>query len=227
MSELAAGLERYLALRRSLGYKLERSGQVLADFVAHLDEEGVSHISTEMALSWAINTTNPDSSWRAQRLGFVRGLARYLHSVDPGHEVPPAGLLARRRGRLLPYLFSPTDIEALMDAAARLASPFRAQTMKTLIGLLAVTGLRRRGDTPQPDRHRLRDRDHHGARLQGPQVPTGSDLIQRQQRPAQLPHRLGLLLPRCDSSVNHDHRNPVAFQQPGNHLRRGGLTGRD
>jgi integrase/recombinase XerD len=142
VSELAAGLERYLALRRSLGYKLERCGQVLADFVAHLDDAGVSHISTEIALSWAIETTNPDSSWRAQRLSFVRGLARYLHAVDPRHEIPPAGLLARRRGRLLPYLFSPADIEALMDAAARLASPFRAQTMQTLIGLLAVTGLR-------------------------------------------------------------------------------------
>jgi integrase/recombinase XerD len=142
VSELAEGLERYLALRRSLGYKLERPGQVLADFVAGLDEAGISHITTEIALSWAINTTNPDSSWRAQRLGFVRGFARYLHSADPRHDVPPAGLVARRRGRVLPYLFSSADIQALMDAAARLRSPFQAQTMQTLIGLLAVTGLR-------------------------------------------------------------------------------------
>lgn len=142
VSELAEGLERYLTLRRSLGYKLERSGQVLADFVAELDNAAISHISTEVALSWAIGTTNPESSWRAQRLGYVRGFARYLHSVDPRHEVPPTGLVPRRRGRLVPYLFSPADIEALMGAAAQLRSPFQAHTMQTLIGSLAVTGLR-------------------------------------------------------------------------------------
>lgn len=142
VSELAERLEEYLALRRSLGYKLERAAQVLADFVAHLDEAGRSHISTEFVLSWAIDTTNPESSWRAQRFGFVRGFARYLHTVDPGHEVPPTGLVPRRRGRLVPYLFSAADIEALMGAAIGLRSPFQAHTMQTLIGLLAVTGLR-------------------------------------------------------------------------------------
>lgn len=142
VSDLAEGLEEYLALRRSLGYKLERAGQVLADFVAELDDAGISHISTEVALSWAIDTTSPESSWRAQRLGYVRGFARYLHTVDPRHQVPPIGLVPRRHGRLVPYLFSAADIEALMDAASRLRSPFQAQTMCTLIGLLAVTGLR-------------------------------------------------------------------------------------
>lgn len=142
VSELAKDLEEYLALRRSLGYKLERAEQVLADFVAEMDDAGISHISTEFVLSWAIDTTNPESSWRAQRLGLVRGFARYVHGVDPRHEVPPTGLVPRRRGRLVPYLFSAADIEALMGAAARLRSPFQAQTMRTLIGLLAVTGLR-------------------------------------------------------------------------------------
>ncbi len=113
VSDLAEGLEEYLALRRSLGYKLERAGQVLADFVAELDDAGISHISTEVALSWAIDTTSRESSWRAQRLGFVRGFARYLHTVDPRHQVPPIGLVPRRRGRLVPYLFSAADIEGV------------------------------------------------------------------------------------------------------------------
>ena len=42
----------------------------------------------------------------------------------------------------MPYLFSAADIEALMGAAIGLRSPFQAHTMQTLIGLLAVTGLR-------------------------------------------------------------------------------------
>ncbi len=141
MSALAAALGDYLALRRSLGYKLERAGVVLADFVAHLDQAGAQHVSVELAIDWAMRTSNPDSCWRAQRLGMVRGFARYLHALNPVHQIPPTGLL-HRGGRPEPFLFTDVDIEALMTAAASMRSPLRALTMQTLIGLLAVSGLR-------------------------------------------------------------------------------------
>jgi integrase/recombinase XerD len=142
MSELSVSLDEYLGLRRSLGYKLERAGQVLADFVTFVDAADTSYVSIDAAVGWAIGTVNPDSSWRAQRLGYVRGFARYLHGVDPRHQIPPAGLIPRRRGRLLPYLFSQADIEGLMAATRHLRFRWRHLTMETLIGFLAVTGLR-------------------------------------------------------------------------------------
>lgn len=141
MSALAAALGDYLALRRSLGYTLERAGVVLADFVAHLDQAGAEHVTVDIAIDWAMRTSNPDSCWRAQRLGMVRCFVRYLHALDPGHQIPPAGLL-HRGGRPEPFLFTDADIDALMTAAASMRSPLRALTMETLIGLLAVTGLR-------------------------------------------------------------------------------------
>lgn len=141
MNALAAALEDYLALRRSLGYKLERAAVVLADFVAHLDRAGGEQVTVEAAVDWATRTANPDSSWPAQRLGMVRCFARYLHTIDPGHQVPPPGLLQRGR-RPEPFLFAKSDIVALMVAAGSMASPLRALTTETLIGLLAVTGLR-------------------------------------------------------------------------------------
>jgi len=142
VSALAAALEDYLALRRSLGYKLERAAEVLADFVAHLDQAGAAHITVELAIGWAMAVANSDSSWPAQRLGMVRCFARYLHTIDPGHQIPPPGLLHRGRGRPEPFLFAEADIAALMAAARSMTSPLRALTMETLIGLLAVTGLR-------------------------------------------------------------------------------------
>lgn len=141
MSALASALDDYLALRRSLGYKLERAGDLLADFVAHLDQAGAEHVTIEVALDWAMRAANPDSSWRAQRLGMVRCFARYLHASDSKHEIPPPGLLHRGE-RPQPFLFVEADIVALMAAARSMASPLRALTMETLIGLLAVTGLR-------------------------------------------------------------------------------------
>lgn len=142
MSELATLLEEYLALRRALGYKLERASVLLADFVGSLGRAGAEHVTVELALAWATQTANPDSSWHAQRLSVVRCFARYLHGIDPRHQVPPSGLLYRGRGRPEPFLYRERDVLALMAAARRLRSPLRAATIETLIGLLASTGLR-------------------------------------------------------------------------------------
>lgn len=142
MTELAAALTDYLALRRSLGYKLERAGQLLADFVAYLDQTGAEHVRVEAALAWATLSANPESPWRAQRLGMVRGFARYLHALDPGHEIPPPGLILPGQGRPAPFHYSDAEVAALMAAARGVRNPLRAATLETLIGLLAVSGLR-------------------------------------------------------------------------------------
>jgi len=142
MSTLSVALEDYLSLRRSLGYKLERAGEVLADFVAFAEAAGTEHVRTEVAVAWALRAPNPDSRWRADRLGAVRCFARYLRAIDSAHEVPPSGLIPRGAGRPAPYLYSKDQISALMVAARQLRSPLQAATLETVVGLLAVSGLR-------------------------------------------------------------------------------------
>lgn len=142
MSELRSALEDYLTIRRAMGFKLERAGRLLADFVGYLGNAGVDTITTEAALAWATLPANGASSWWAQRLSVVRGFARHLHSIDSAHEVPPADLLPDRSHRATPFLYSDADIAALMAAARGFRSPLRAITLETLVGLLAATGLR-------------------------------------------------------------------------------------
>jgi site-specific recombinase XerD len=43
--------------------------------------------------------------------------------------------------RAIPYLYSTDNIQALIRAAEQRFTPLRAATMKTLIGLLTVTGM--------------------------------------------------------------------------------------
>lgn len=76
------------------------------------------------------------------RLTVVRGFARYLHALDERHEVPPADLLPARWHRPTPYLYSEADLGRLLGAARALPRPLRAATYATLIGLLAVSGMR-------------------------------------------------------------------------------------
>lgn len=142
MSRLQEAVGEYLALRRSVGFKLHGAASLLRDFVNHLDEEGATTVTVALALSWAKRPVHAHPHrWRA-RLTVVRGFARYLHTVDARAEVPPPDLLVARRRRLPPYLYTQAELAALVAAAGTLRPPFRAATYRTLLGLLSVTGLR-------------------------------------------------------------------------------------
>lgn len=142
MGTMRHAAEEYLALRRAMGFKLEKPGRLVLQFADHLDQLGTNQVSIDMALSRARQPVQADLSWWAYRLSAVRGFAAYLQPRLPGIQVPPAGLLPLRATRATPYLYSGAEITALMTAARALRTPLVAATYETLIGLLAVTGLR-------------------------------------------------------------------------------------
>jgi integrase/recombinase XerD len=142
MSQLASHLEQYLALRRALGFKLDKTGRLLQDFAAFAETAGTRTVTIEVAVRWALLPENASPVWAAQRLSMIRGFARYLQAVDPATEIPPGGLLPARTRRATPHIYSDADVEALMAAARSLRNPLKAATFETLIGLLAVTGMR-------------------------------------------------------------------------------------
>lgn len=143
MSDLEQILRDYLSLRRSLGFKLERDGRLLPDFVAFLDKSGSPVITVPLALAWAKQPTTATTYWWAARLSMVRGFARYVGTIDTRTEVPPLDVLPHtRRPRQRPYIYSDADVAALMAVTHRIRDPFRAHTYRTLIGLLASTGMR-------------------------------------------------------------------------------------
>lgn len=74
----------------------------------------------------------------------LRPFAKYVRQVDPATEVPERGLFGRAHRRLTPHIFTTTEIEQLLAAAARLpmAGGLRPITYQTLFGLIATTGLR-------------------------------------------------------------------------------------
>jgi integrase len=141
VSPLRQALSDYLAIRRSLGYKLARPEKLLGQFITYLEDNGAATVTTGHALAWA-TLPGGDPSWHALRLSAVRGFAAHLATIDPATEVPPADLIPHRHRRATPYLYSGHDITALIGAAAGLRFPLRVATYQALIGLLAVTGMR-------------------------------------------------------------------------------------
>lgn len=141
MNPLDQALDDYLSLRRSLGFKLERHGRLLPSLVGHLTSAGAATLTTQLALDWATALEGKPDEW-AIRLSIARGFARYLQSLDPATEVPPADLLPRKRSRANPYLYTEEEVVALMEATRTLRFPLIRVTYNTVIGLLATTGMR-------------------------------------------------------------------------------------
>ena len=91
-------VEEYLAFRRGLGFDLETAGWMLLDFARYADRIGHnSHVTTELAVQWALTASSSDLAEPTRRLSAVRQFARHRAVFDPATEVPPTGLLGRRR----------------------------------------------------------------------------------------------------------------------------------
>jgi integrase/recombinase XerD len=142
VTKLGKALVDYLRVRRALGFKLKQAGELLPDFVRYLDDRGLAHVTTTAALAWATLPRDTDPNWWSTRLVQVRGFAKYLHTIDPRNEVPPLDHLPHRQIRTTPYVYTASDVTALLAATDTLLTPFRTATYKTLLGLIAVTGLR-------------------------------------------------------------------------------------
>jgi integrase len=144
MTQLRTALKDYLMIRRQLGYKLYDEGRLLPKFILFIEQQGVSFITSDLALRWAMQPKNALPSWWAQRLSMVRGFAQYLSAGDPRTEIPPQGLLPYSYRRKQPYIYQNEQIKRLVDAAQELPSVvgLRPYTYSTLFGLIAVTGMR-------------------------------------------------------------------------------------
>jgi len=143
MTVLRRHLADYLAIRRAVGFRLARPELLLNDFIDFLDDRNIDVVTNRSSIAWAsLPPLNISSRWHAQRLSVVRVFARYLHLIDPVHEIPPPNVFPTPNQRATPFLYSGAEVEALMFAARGFANPLRAASMEAVIGLLTVSGIR-------------------------------------------------------------------------------------
>lgn len=151
MTSLRQALSDYLRIRRRLGFELRATEPQLEKFVAFLEQAGAERITSELAVRWARLPVDAHPHRWGQRLSMVRCFARYVATLDPASEIPSIDLLPARRPRVAPYIYSPAEIAALIEAAGQLTPPLRAASYQTVIGLMATTGVRL-GETLSLDR---------------------------------------------------------------------------
>lgn len=139
-------VKRYLALRRGLGFKLDVDERHLRHFLSFLSERRANRITPKLAVDFATEHRHLSRVSWVQRFSVVRAFAQYWHGFDRETDVPPAGLLRCPKKRARPRICTEGEIVRLLSVVRR-ARPSGVRGLKpatayTLLGLLAVTGLR-------------------------------------------------------------------------------------
>ena len=197
--ELRDWLERYLAVRRAVGFTMRVEEPRLRGFVTFVERRGPDGaLRAQLAVDWACNDGKHTPGGQTQRLSIVRRFLVYLRASVPDTEVPPFGLIAGG-GRPSPYIYTEAEVQRLLDAARKLGpkGTLRPHTHATAIGLLASCGLRagevirlRLDDVQldiEPARLQVLDSKFHKSRL----VPLHPSVAQALRAYASQRRRLG------------------------------------
>ena len=106
MNTLRQSIAEYLALRRSLGFKMNDAARALPQFATFMERRRAVYITQALALRWAQIPTHAQPSHWASRLCYVRQFARYRSAGDPRTQIPALGLLPFSPKRARPYLYT-------------------------------------------------------------------------------------------------------------------------
>lgn len=133
--------DRYIALRRSLGFKLAKTARHLTAFTRYGVDRGDTHVRRETAIAWAAAVSSTPRSCQ-RRLREIALFARFLHAEDNAHEVPPHYPNRSPATRPAPYIYTSEELARMLDAAGNLRrqkpSPLRRHIYVMLIGLRAA-----------------------------------------------------------------------------------------
>jgi len=145
-SILAVPLERFIALRRLSGTDYRGQAQLLGYFDHFLVDAKVNspRLTREITDRYHDSLMHLAPRTRANRLCVVKQFGEYLARTDTLSYVPEAPRGPSSRTAHTPYIYSLSQVRALLRAAADLPplGSLRPQTYRTLLGVLYSTGLR-------------------------------------------------------------------------------------
>jgi integrase len=143
-STVAANVEDYITLRRSLGYQFRKQAALLHAFVHYLLSAHISGPLTQALALDFVMLRGGTPNGRAVQYGVIRRFAEYHAAFDSHTESLDPRALPRCRAVPPPRILSEEELCSLMEASNRISvyHPFRGRTLATLIGVLASTGLR-------------------------------------------------------------------------------------
>ena len=137
----------FIKLGRAQGKKYKTEEDVLFRFDQFLMTFDIPppQLSVSIIKKWILQSSKTKPVTRYTNLGIIRRFCVYLRRFDPEAYLPDLSLVPVRI-HSKPYIYSETEIKALLRAASQLKasphSPLRPQVFHLLIVLLYTSGLR-------------------------------------------------------------------------------------
>ncbi len=143
---LASEIQNFIHLRRLSGTDYQSQARLLGYFDRFLLTQGLSEprITREITDGYQQSLSPLTPRTRSNRFCVVRQLCEYLAGNDPRSYVPEPLRGIPSPGTHPPYIYSPSELQALLAAASKLPPPnsLRPHTYRTLLGILYSTGIR-------------------------------------------------------------------------------------
>jgi integrase/recombinase XerD len=149
-SSFAWQLERFLALKRAMGYRYRDESRVVRELDRFLTTRLSSDdpvLTMDIARDYVARRGTESDSTRAHRLTIVREVGRFLRLEDSRTEIPGPRFLGVMRRAFVPRVLSREEGRRFLQACSRLPpdrrSPIRGDVLGTALRVLYLTGLRR------------------------------------------------------------------------------------
>lgn len=135
----------YLTYKRSIGYQLTADEKYLKDFARYtISEEYEGPLTKEIVFKWCESGGNLSSIAKGRRYEIIQSFSRYAGAFDPDTEPLPSRPYGNPHKRKRPHIYTLEETCSLIKQCDSLSPPggLRGITVKYVIGLLWVTGLR-------------------------------------------------------------------------------------
>jgi site-specific recombinase XerD len=146
LSCLAEQIQNFINLRRLSGTDYQSQARLLGYFDRFVLEQGLSEprITRQITDRYLNSLSDLAPRTRQNRFCVLRQLCEYVARNDPLSYVPESVRVIPSQGAHPPYIFSHSEIQALMAAASELppADSLRPHTYRSLLGILCSTGIR-------------------------------------------------------------------------------------
>ena len=143
---LAPEIQSFISLRQLSGIDYQSQATMLGYFDRFLAQEKIREprVTPKITEGYQSTLAHLTPRVKSNRFSVVKQFCAYLSRTDPLTHVPESLRRITPQAAHQPYIYSETEVQALLASASRLGSPggLRPQTYRTLLGLLYSTGMR-------------------------------------------------------------------------------------
>jgi len=143
---LAPQIHSFISLRQLSDTNYQSQARLLEYFDRFLIKEKIHEprLTQQITESYQHTLSHLTPRVQSNRFSVVRQFCAYLSRTDPLTDVPEPLRRITPQAAHQPYIYSETEVGALLASASHLGPPnsLRPQTYRTLLGLLYSTGMR-------------------------------------------------------------------------------------